>query len=298
MALVVTYGIYGAWTLARREAMVNPPGDGAAGRRTDDAVVLVLALTAVTAALVMGAELFHVVDVFGGDLRRMNTVFKLYYQAWVLFAVIGGFVLYQWGRHLSVQGLWNRLVFATTMVVLVAAAAALAYYAIAAVTSRVGAADGFSLDGHAHLRERAGAEYEAIRWIRDNLPRDAVVLEAAVVPCAGNPDGCGSFTEAARIAAATGRPTVLGWEQHETQWRSAFSRLGSRKEDVRTLYETPDVDRAREIIERYGVDYVIVGPRERASYGTDGLAKFRELSVPVFTATDPHQPLTVYRVLP
>ena len=124
----------------------------------------------------------------------------------------------------------------------------------------------------------------AIQWVRDNVPRDAVVVESPVVACPNEPRGCSSYTEAARISQSTGRPTVLGWYGHERQWRSSekHSGIDARLADVRELYETQDVERAGAILRKYDADYIVVGDRERGAYGADGLAKFTELGEVVF----------------
>ena len=45
-------------------------------------------------------------------------------------------------------------------------------------------------------------------------------------------------------------------------------------DDISTLYASPDRAAAQRIIDRYNVDYVYVGPLERATYPAEGLAKF------------------------
>ena len=48
------------------------------------------AAVALGALLLAACEVVYIRDFYGGALRRMNTVFKFYYQAWLLFAVGGG----------------------------------------------------------------------------------------------------------------------------------------------------------------------------------------------------------------
>jgi uncharacterized membrane protein len=72
---------------------------------------------------------------------------------------------------------------------------------------------------------------------------------------------------------------VLGWAGHELQWDH---QPGTREADVKTLYTTTNLTEARELIDRYGVDYVVFGPIERTTYGDAGLGKWDELGEKVF----------------
>jgi uncharacterized membrane protein len=58
--------------------------------------------------------------------------------------------------------------------------------------------------------------------------------------------------------------------------------IAQRKVHVREIYETEDLARARELLVTYDVQYVVVGPRERAAYGQSGMAKFTTLGHLVF----------------
>ena len=184
--------------------------------------------------------------------------------------------------------------------VLVVALAAVSYYPLAAITSRAGGSGGLDLDGQSHVARNAPSEFAAIQWVRDNTAPSAVVVEAAVVPCGNEPNGCHSYTDAARIASSTGRPTIIGWLGHERQWRNTrvWVDLDRRMNDVRTIFETTDAAEARRLLARYDADYVVVGPRERNAYGVQGEAKFAEIGEPMFTDATPGQELTVYRLLP
>ena len=305
MAMVTTVAIYGAWTLVQQRAAEASSRQGARGVAGEDAswasggaLAAVLGMLAIASTLIMGVELFHVVDSFGGELRRMNTIFKLYYQAWVLMAVVGGFGLYYVSVRWDLKRAAGRVGVTLWTMGLVLVLGAVLYYPLAASYSRLSDSSGFDLDGQAYLAASAPAELAAIQWVRDNLPRDAVVVEAAVVACDDTPRGCGDWTAAGRIAASTGRPTVLAWEQHELQWRSSSLRLGRRLDDVREIYETSDPRRAGELLEKYGAQYVVVGPREQSAYGLEGIAKFDQIGAAVFSANTQGSSITIFRLLP
>jgi len=227
-------------------------------------VLFALGLAAVAVLLVLGAEFFYVKDVFG---NRMNTVFKLYYQAWLLLAVADGFALYRlasasWGESWGPRR-WRVFWTGATGLVLVAALV----YPVAATFNRT---DGFdaprTLDGLAFAR--TGSDFGAVNWLREHVDGTAVVAEAV-----GN-----SYGPAARVAAWTGLTTPIGWPGHEQQWRckagSSCPILEGRFEDIERLYSTTDEEEARAILDKYGIHFVFVGSLERETYPEEGLAKF------------------------
>ncbi len=212
-------------------------------------------------------EVVYVRDSFaGGDLYRMNTVFKLGYQAWLLLAIAGAGVI-AWSAA------WlGRRVRIGWAVGLVAGLALAAIYPVAGTYARKGGfADAPHLDGLRWLSASAPGDPEAIEGLRDNAPRGAVVLESVG-------DDYSAFGHA-RISTFTGLPTVLGWPGHEVQWAHE---PGSRRADVDRLYATTEAAEARPLLARYDVRYVVVGPIERTDHGEAGVAKWDTLGRRVF----------------
>jgi uncharacterized membrane protein len=115
---------------------------------------------------------------------------------------------------------------------------------------------GYSLDGASFIETRYPSDYQAIQWIRENLPLGVI---SEVVGGSYNP----SY---ARISTHTGFPTVLGWPGHEGQWRGGYEEVGSRESDIATLYQSRRWSDAQIIIERYDIDYVYIGAVERTTY--------------------------------
>jgi len=213
-------------------------------------------------ACVLAPELVYVRDEFAGTpLFRMNTTFKLGYQAWILLAVMAACTL-PWGRRLLPAAGWR--LWAPVSAVLLAL---VAVYPVAGTLGRTGGLSGeTTLDGRAWLAEEAPGDVAAIEWLQANAEPEATVLEAVG-------DDYSEFGHA-RISTFSGRPAVLGWEGHELQWGHD---PGTRRADVAEMYRTPFPGVAGRLLRRYGVEYVVAGPLERADYGEDGLEKFDAL---------------------
>jgi uncharacterized membrane protein len=191
----------------------------------------------------------------------MNTVFKFYYAAWLLWGVAGAYALAGPWETFGRRGrLWG-----------VVAAVPVALGLVYTTTALWEKANHFNLDlrpqldGTAHLDRDNPADAVAIRWIRAAL-EPGVLAEAS--------GGSYSPQGAGRISAHTGFPTVLGWDFHEYQWRGDYAPQGTRAADLATLYQTRDWEEARQILEQYGIRYVYVGPLERSTYDPINTRKF------------------------
>jgi uncharacterized membrane protein len=58
----------------------------------------------------------------------------------------------------------------------------------------------------------------------------------------------------------------LGWGGHEVQWRGNADLQGSRQGDIQRLYETTSWEEAVDLLDRYEIQYVYVGPLELSTY--------------------------------
>ena len=283
VVLLVALAVYGA--LLRARASANSTEDGA--RQGALALTFVLAMAAVALLLVMGPELFRIMDLFG---NRMNTVFKLSYQAWALFAVVGAFALYYVvSRFNGMNPLLRLAAYGWAGVLAVGVLVSLYYPLAAAYTKSLGPSGNATLDGLAYIEAANPSERFGIQWLKENAGADDRIVEAV-----GD-----SYSDYGRVASSTGIPTVLGWKFHEEQWRGSRKPFEGREEDVRDLYQTASLEEAREILDKYRINYVIVGPREMTTYGSEGLSKFEQLGELVFPSpadsTDPGEVL-IYRV--
>lgn len=261
------------------------PRHGGVGAPAGGATIFALGVTATALLLILGTEFFYVGDVFNS---RMNTVFKLYYQAWLLLAVGGGFALYEvasgW-RPRSVGELRYQLGWRALVAVALAGAA---LYPLGAGFNRMRPYDPRTGARASGTGELAGIAYfsaddrNAFAWLRTTVnQQDAVIAEAVD----------GDYKSGARVSMATGIPTILGWLGHEDQWRGGKCvPCQGRFEDVGRLYQTTDVTEMRAILSKYGVTYIYVGNLERDLYGAAGMEKFKTLQVGYASGT-----VTIYR---
>ena len=203
-------------------------------------------------------ELIFLRDFFGPPYERMNTVFKIYYQAWPLLAAASGPAIYLAFREFARFSNWQRFVgelaFAgilSTMVFF-----AMSYPAITG-KARTQHQQVATLDGLDFARRQNPDEVRAVEWLRSNARAGSVIVEAT-----GN-----AYTEYGRISAWTGIPTIIGWDQHEQLWRGGREEVDLRIADVDALYRDMSRDDALGMLRRYGVSHVYVGRLEREKYG-------------------------------
>ena len=231
----------------------------------------VLCLFAIGCLLTYLPEFVFLRDNFG---NRMNTVFKFYYQSWLLFGVAAAYAiaryLYLAGRRMWQGGGGRAAVpsagFAPSMLSLLLVIASLVYPVAGAYAKIKGSGTRVpTLNGLAYVGDE---ELKVIDWIRRNTHPEAVVLEAK---------GASYRVNTARISAATGRATLLGWDGHEAQWRGrAYGEMAAGRADaIQELYQFPRRTTLEETLERWQIDYVLVGPEERAQYGVTPLLERR-----------------------
>jgi YYY domain-containing protein len=219
------------------------------------------------AVLLVIPELVYLRDAFdGGELFRMNTVFKAGFQAFLLLGLAAACAL-PWSAVWLSRRAWTGWAAVAAVLLLLG----LVYPYAGSYARTGGFANTPSLNGLKWLESRSPGDPGAIEWLRENAAGDAVVLEAFG-------DDYSAFGHA-RISTFSGRPTVMGWEGHEVQWQHE---PGARKTDIQTLYTTTNAATARELIDRYGIRYVVAGPIEQTTYGDAGLAKWDTLGERVY----------------
>lgn len=211
-----------------------------------------LLLAAIGLLLVYAPEFVYLRDNFGS---RMNTVFKFYYQGWLLLGLAAVYGIVQTLAHSRPRRAPVAALFGGLSLLLILAPL---IYPVAGAYTKANRFQGTpTLNGLAYV----GPDEQAlIEWIRRNTPTDARVLEGK---------GASYRADYARLSASTGRATLLGWDGHESQWRGeAYGEMAQgRPEALDGVYRNSSVEQLRNTLAEWGIDYVVVGPAEQAQYG-------------------------------
>ncbi|MBR2528439.1 MAG: hypothetical protein IKE58_08225 [Blautia sp.] len=207
--------------------------------------------------LVLIPELVYVRDIYeSSGNARANTMFKLTYQAYILFAIMMGYVI--WRFLSAAKKRWVRIPAALGLILL---CLTLGYLWKSADSwffywKEPQARQG--LDATAYMEADFPEDAAGIRWLRANVKGNPLVLEA-------NGDSYNADGDE-RVSAMTGLPTILGWYVHEWLWRSDPSDLNEKLKDVETIYTSQNNELVLNLLHGYDVSYIFVGARERAKY--------------------------------
>jgi uncharacterized membrane protein len=245
--------------------------------------------TLVIMSLALGVTLGVEYIVIDGDLGRMNTVFKFYLQAWLMFSVVGGVAVawmlgstYRWDGTLRSGWLGG-------LSLLVAVAALYPIMATQArALDRFDVSVGPTLDGMAYMQQAQHYEvtnslqgegemldlvhdYNVIRWLQENVENTPVIMEAQSER---------EYLWGGRMSIYTGLPSVIGWNWHQRQQRTfdPMPRMvQQRVANVNAFYNTPDTRTKANILQHYDVEYVILSTLERARYPAAGIEALYQL---------------------
>lgn len=258
--------------------------------------VFVCGMAVVSFLLLLAPEIFYVRDIYQGDYKRTNTMFKFTFAAFILLALVMGYTVIR--LAIRAKGKIFLRVISIFLIVLLMIPA---YYPLVATKQRFSdiSTDTYkTLDGTIYLtdlttspgtiKSRYGDSsytfsagelrpyYDGIEWLNDNVSGLVNICESYGL----------SYTDNCIVSANTGLPTILGWQTHEWLWRFHgvvdkstgllvndptkpdiwADILNPRYSDVDSIYLGTDVTAIKSILAEYDVTYLILGDIERFMY--------------------------------
>ena len=214
------------------------------------------AVTLTALLLLTAVEIVYVNDAYGGEIERLNTVFKSYVQAWILLSF--GFILpnYRYERMYKL--------------IAICLIAILWIYPIGCALGLPTLGFKGTLDGIEFTKSYG--EYKALKYLYG--------LSGVVVEYPGKTP-YESYTYAGRVSSYTGLKSVLCNGGHELFWRffdnETVKVLNERWRDIKEIYESKDLN--YDLLKKYNVSFIYIGYLEKANYNIsyDKFSKLRKI---------------------
>lgn len=190
------------------------------------------------------AEIYNLPVVEGTGAIRENTIFKLYFDLWILFGLISPLIIkYFWDHYRKIK--WWFIIAGLLIII------SLPYVVLGPISRFSDVKTKHTLDGTAWLIENKDPRADLLEWL--NKIDDSQV----VVQNVGR-----TFSDAGLIAAYSGKPTILGWMRDEAMRRSDLSEIANRQKDVESLYFGHDEKQFLGVIQKYHVSYIFISQND------------------------------------
>ncbi|MBI21497.1 MAG: hypothetical protein CL780_04545 [Chloroflexi bacterium] len=223
-----------------------------------------------------------------GDIGRMNTVFKFYLQVWILLSLSSGYFLWEIldrKGDLKNLKLYSQIKYLWVSALFIFCLSSI-FYPIYAIPDRN--SDRFiqtplTINGSEYMKNAVCIshcypsqdkllylkdDFLAIEWLKNHVKGSPVIVEGVT----------DLYMWGSRISVNTGLPTVIGWDWHQKQQRSDYSKyIDMRNFELKNFYFTGSTDKALTFLDKYNVKYVIVGELERKIYSKVGILKFDKM---------------------
>lgn len=283
-----------------------------------------LALIGMGAAMMVFAQLFTFETLEGAmeDFLRIQTVFTVYFQVWIIWGIAAAFATTLLLNRLpglvgtkssaeseqsdedtsdeqfpTFSWVVSRSWLLVFIVLLVASLNYPIFGTLAHVSQVFAEKVEPTLDGTAYMKtashSQAGREFslqwdaQAIEWLQMFVPGSPVIVEAT------NP----RYSWAGRVSAHTGLPVLVGWLDFKKQERAVLPLhlVDERWRDLESIYTNAQANAVYDLLQKHEVQYVYVGPLERGLYG-GGVEKFAQFAGVYWERVYENPEVQIYRV--
>lgn len=199
---------------------------------------------------VMVPEYRFLDDPYGGEIERMNTIFKFYSSGW-FFIQLGSFGILR--STLLQRGKLPIEISASAMALVCVVMCA---FFIRTIPMR---RSGESIsppreEGLSQVERDFPGSAAAIRWLRDKP--DTVILEAQ-----GNPYSYTTF-----VSTLAGKDAFLGWANHVNLITRNYGEVSRRERVSEEFYATADCAQRKQILINEGISFAVFGTLEKKKY--------------------------------
>lgn len=215
-------------------------------------------------------EFFYIKDIYPMHFRA-NTMFKLGYQAFIMMGLATMVTFY------LLKNVKKTVFFYILTTVFIFFLFFPSIYPFFSIPSYYG-----------NLQREV--DVDGSTWLTSSYPEDKEIIDYLNLHEKGQPtilEAQGdSYTDYERISAYTGLPTVAGWWVHEWLWRGSSDVIGKRIPEVVDLYESTDLNKTKDLINKYNIKYIIVSRLEKEKYPHLYESKFNVIGKLVFKSSN------------
>ena len=216
-----------------------------------DLCIILFGLCAI--GLILLPELIFVLDIYGDVYERANTMFKLTFQACILFGICTGYTIMVLLSELK------RLKFIPILCIIFLFIEVTYMKNFSLYGNFLDPKSRKGLDASAYAKTKYINDYDGIKYL-DDLQGVHVIVEAV---------GVAYEETASRVSALTGNQTIIGWQTHEWLWHNDSAVPSERSSDVYQIYTSTDVDKVADLLKQYNVEYIFIGEVENKVYGDE-----------------------------
>ena len=197
-----------------------------------DFIFFSISLTILSILLIV--EHVHLIDLFK---NRMNTIFKSYYQIWILASI---------AFPIFISRIFDNKKYMLLFIVPVITISFVQNLSTF-LDNTNNLSKEYTLDTSAEIEKRHPGSINTIEWINNNTNFNDVIFSGV-----GEDYKLSSF-----FSIFTGRQTPLGWPGHENQWRGNEKEINERNIDLLKLFNSKDINEIEDIINKYNISYII-----------------------------------------
>jgi YYY domain-containing protein len=214
--------------------------------------------------------LYELFNIYG----RYVFVFKLHQSVWIFWNVSSALIVYYFKDKLNFKNIFNAfflLLFITLL------SSSIIYIVVTSITETDKFKPNYgrnylSIDAAEFIKNNYPDEYEAIKWINQNIKGNHVILE---YPGEG-------YEFYPRPSTFTGLTAFVEWKGHAEQ--VSLKNTREIAEVANFIYNTTDYEKALAMIKENNIEFIYIGGKEKEVYSLDSVKKLEEMKKvePVF----------------
>ena len=187
----------------------------------------------ITSCLILiGVENFRVIDLFD---NRMNTIFKSYFQVWILVSLFAPMLMAKLNLLQNSKNKIFKVILISIFTISIVQFGSNIYYSTDKFIFKK------TLDSSEFIEDYHEGALNVVDWISTNTEKEDIIFYEV-----GNDYEITSF-----FSSFTGRSSPIGWPGHQKQWGRDPVEINSRVNDLR------DYGDNLEILNKYNVNYLI-----------------------------------------